>query len=324
MAAAVLSARQVEILQTIFGLPVRLEGDGVVIGTSAHRVVDGVVILGDVGADEAEKGEVVRSFGAEWTTFSAMTPEHQGEFDAYFDRVDVPGLAGKSVVDLGCGMGRWSKILMERTTPGFLVCVDLSEAIFVARRNLKDHGNVVFLRADLEKLAFGGFRFDLAFSLGVLHHIPAGPERALARIAGYADRFLCYLYYALDNRGAAFALLFRLADGLRRALTGIENESARRAISWLLAVFLYKPFVIVADIAGWLGVNKERLPLNAYCGNSLRRIQQDAYDRFFTGVEHRYGRAEIAALMAPHWRDVTFSDRQPYWHFLCSGPKGRN
>ncbi|MFM2129035.1 MAG: hypothetical protein RL477_581 [Pseudomonadota bacterium] len=323
MSAASLSDRQLEILATVFGAPARLDGDHIVIGEKRHRVIDGVVIVDDMGREEAAKEEVVRSFGAEWTTFSQMTPEHQAEFDAYFDLIDVPALAGKAVADLGCGMGRWSRILMERTRPRFLVCADLSEAIFVARENLKDHDNVVFLRADLEKLAFPGFRFDLAFSLGVLHHIPAGPERALANIAGYCERFLCYLYYALDNRGAVFAALFRLADGLRRALTLVRNEAARRSISWLLAVFLYKPFVILADVAGWFGVDKERLPLNAYCGNSLARIQQDAYDRFFTSVEHRYSRADVRALTAPHWRDIVFSDRQPYWHFLCMGPKER-
>jgi SAM-dependent methyltransferase len=319
--ASLLTPRQIAIVQQVFGTDTRLDGDSVVIGHRRHSIRDGVIVLdGRVAASDVAKAEVIRSFGEEWGSFPAMAPEHQQEFDGYFDLVDLKDLKGKTVADLGCGMGRWSRILLERTTPRFLVCVDLSDAIFVARRNLAGHDDVVFIKADLETLRFDGFRFDFAFSLGVLHHIPGGIAMALARISGYADRFLGYLYYALDNRGTVFAVLFRAADLLRRALARIRAEPVRRTVSWLIALVLYKPFVLAADLAGALGFDKERMPLNAYCGNSLRRIQQDAYDRFFTTVEHRYTRAEITEYCTRHWRDVTFSDRQPYWHFLCRGP----
>ena len=320
--APCLTPRQLDIVGEIFGATATLTDTGLQIGDKTWPVIDGVIILdGALGTDEEAKAEVIRSFGSEWESFSQMAPEHQQEFDSYFDHVDVPALAGKTVADLGCGMGRWSRILLERTRPRFLVCVDLSDAIFVARRNLAAHDDVVFIKADLEKLSFDGFRFDFAFSLGVLHHIPGGIDRALARIAGYCDSFLGYLYYALDNRGMVFAALFRAADLLRRALNRIRSEPARRVVSWLLAAFLYKPFTLLADLAGAIGVNKERMPLNAYCGNSLQRIQQDAYDRFFTTVEYRYSRAQIAATCGRHWQDIVFSDRQPFWHFLCRAPR---
>ena len=320
--APLLTPRQIAIVQEIFGTDSRLDGDSVLIGGRRRPIRDGVIVLESaVAASDAAKAEVIRSFGEEWGSFPAMAPEHQQEFDGYFDLVDVKGLEGKTVADLGCGMGRWSRILLERTAPRFVVCVDLSDAIFVARHNLADHADVVFIKADLETLRFENFRFDFAFSLGVLHHIPGGIATALAQISGYANGFLGYLYYALDNRGTVFAVLFRTADLLRRALARIRAEPVRRGVSWLIAVVLYKPFVAAADLAGALGFDKSRMPLNAYCGNSLRRIQQDAYDRFFTTVEHRYTRAEIAEHCARHWREVTFSDRQPFWHFLCRNPR---
>jgi SAM-dependent methyltransferase len=320
--APLLTQRQIAIVRQVFGTDVRLDGDGVFVAGQRYPIRDGVIVLdGTVAEVDAEKAEVIRSFGEEWGSFPAMAPEHQQEFDGYFDLIDVKDLEGKTVADLGCGMGRWSRILLERTVPQFLVCVDLSDAIFVARRNLADHADVIFIKADLETLRFDAFRFDFAFSLGVLHHIPGGISAALAQIAGYADSFLGYLYYTLDNRGAVFAALFRGADLLRRALARIRAEGVRRAVSWLIAVVLYKPFVFLADLAGALGFDKERMPLNAYSGNSLRRIQQDAYDRFFTTVEHRYTRAAITEHCTRHWREVTFSDRQPYWHFLCRGPR---
>ncbi len=318
------SERQLAIIEKIFGAAGRPEGDAIVIGDRKIPVRDGVILLDEaVGAGEALKGDVIRSFGNEWQAFADLKPEHQLEFDCYFDVVNVPQLSGKSVIDLGCGMGRWSRILMDRTTPDFLVCVDLSDAIFVARENLRDRDNVLFIKADLERLTFPGFRFDFAFSLGVLHHIPAGIETAVGNIHGYAARFLCYLYYSLENRGLAFRLLFGAATLVRKVLSSIGHEGSRRFLSWLIAVFVYKPLTLIADLAGALGLNKERVPLNAYCGFSIGRIQQDAYDRFFTKVEHRFSRADIRRIFSPYWDDVRISDIQPFWHFLCDGRRER-
>ncbi len=317
-AAPALSATQAAIAAAVFGADARVEGDRLTVGGRAFPIENGVILLdAEVAPGEEAKREVVRSFGSEWRTFREIAPEHAREFDWYFDLVDLAALEGRTVADLGCGMGRWSRLLMERTRPRFLVCVDLSEAIFVARETLAGFDNVLFVRADLERLRFPGHRFDFAFSLGVLHHIPAGIETAAANIAGYADEFLGYLYYDLENRGRAFRALFRAAGACRRALSRIRCERARRAISWAIAVLVYRPFTLAAAAADRLGLGKYRVPLNAYCGFSTRRIQQDAYDRFFTTVEHRYARDEIRAVFGRHWRDIAFSDIQPFWHFLC-------
>ncbi|MBL0059822.1 MAG: hypothetical protein IPP35_12155 [Elusimicrobia bacterium] len=53
-----------------------------------------------------------------------------------------------------------------------------------------------------------------------------------------------------------------------------------------------------------------------YQDKSLRRIEQDVYDRFFTSIEQRVSRKEISALTDTFTR-VTVSDHLPYWHFLC-------
>ncbi len=54
----------------------------------------------------------------------------------------------------------------------------------------------------------------------------------------------------------------------------------------------------------------------AYAGKSLRRLRQEAYDRFFTGIEQRFTRDQICALV-DCFHSVTVSEEVPYWHFLC-------
>lgn len=318
-----LSPRQIGIIEKIFGAKVVL-GDGEIrIGAHSHPVRDGVILLdAEVSAGEALKGDVIRSFGNEWQVFGSLEPEHLREFESYFDVVDLESLNGKTIADLGCGMGRWSKILMDRVKPEFLVCVDLSDAIFVARKNLEGLDNVVFIKADLERLKFPGTKFDFVYSLGVLHRIPAGIETAVANIHGYAERFLCYLYYNLEQQGAGYRFIFEIAAVIRKLLSRIENERARRIISWIIAVLVYKPLAFLSDIMSHVGVERSRMPLSAYSGFSIARIQQDAYDRFFTKVEHRFSREMIRERFSTYWRDIVFSDIQPYWHFLCTGRKG--
>lgn len=318
-----LSPRQIEIIKKIFGADI-VVGDGVIrIGEHSYPVRDGVILLDvEISVREALKDDVIRSFGHEWQAFGSLEPEHLREFENYFDLVNLESLNGKTIADLGCGMGRWSKILMDRVKPEFLVCVDLSDAIFVARKNLEGLENVIFIKADLEHLKFPGMKFDFVYSLGVLHHIPAGIETAVANIHGYADRFLCYLYYNLEQQGAGYRFIFGIATVIRKLLSRIENERARRIISRIIAVFVYKPLAFLSDIMPHMGAERSRMPLSAYSGFSVARIQQDAYDRFFTKVEHRYSRAMIGEIFSVYWRNIAFSDIQPYWHFLCAGHKG--
>ena len=64
---------------------------------------------------------------------------------------------------------------------------------------------------------------------------------------------------------------------------------------------------------GWAS----QIPLHEnYAGKSLKRIQQDVYDRFFTRIEQRFSRKEIATL-SDTYREIRFSEGPPYWHFYC-------
>jgi SAM-dependent methyltransferase len=53
-----------------------------------------------------------------------------------------------------------------------VVAVDISAAVEIASRNLADRPNVDVVQADLFKLPFRPNSFDLAYSVGVLHHTP--------------------------------------------------------------------------------------------------------------------------------------------------------
>jgi SAM-dependent methyltransferase len=223
------------------------------------------------------------------------------------------------VADLGCGSGRWSVFL--RDVAGALVLVDFSDAIFVARKNLHDAPHAVFFMADLMQLPFRDDCFDLAFSIGVLHHLPVPCLAAVRRIGRLAPQLLVYLYYALDNRPFFYRAMFHPVNAARRVMSRVHSELVRRAFARSLTWAVYVPLIGLGRAVAPLGMSS-RVPLyDFYAGKSASRIEQDVYDRFFTGIEQRVSREQILTLQDA-FGTVIISDGLPYWHFLCVRPRG--
>jgi SAM-dependent methyltransferase len=88
-------------------------------------------------------------------------------------------LAGKLVLDAGCGTGRFMDVLALAGAE--VVGVDLSEAAEVAFQNTRDRANCHVVQADLMNLPFRSATFDFAYSIGVLHHTP-DTRRAFLRM----------------------------------------------------------------------------------------------------------------------------------------------
>jgi SAM-dependent methyltransferase len=125
------------------------------------------------------------AFALEWAAFRTA---HLDSFTGlgYLDRqfrdfldFEPTALAEKLVLDAGCGLGRFSEVVL--THGGTVVAVDLSRAIDVAFENLSSRGNIHFLQADIFKLPFRSETFDFVYSWGVLHHTP-DPPRAFQRL----------------------------------------------------------------------------------------------------------------------------------------------
>ena len=79
-------------------------------------------------------------------------------------------LAGRLVLDAGCGMGRFADVVSRGG--GEVVGVDLSYAIDAAQENIGLRPNVHLVQADVFHLPFRKDVFDCIFSIGVLHHTP--------------------------------------------------------------------------------------------------------------------------------------------------------
>jgi SAM-dependent methyltransferase len=311
---AVYYGNKVAALQQIFGVEdVEVKRHSVRVGGAEFPVRDDVI---DVMAPTATGNfaeDVQYTFGAEWQEHRAILPEHVTEFAQYFDLVDLRSLREARVCDLGCGSGRWSFFLKDHCRE--LVLVDFSDAIYVARENLRRANHCLFFKGDLLRLPFASNFADSIVCLGVLHHLPVPCLDAVKSLARFAPRLLIYLYYALDNRPVFFRALLRMVDGARANLSRVRSPRFRRAFALFGAVAVYRPLITLGHLLRPLGLGRHVPLYDVYRGKSTRRIQQDVYDRFFTRIEQRVSRAQIEELRKD-FTEVRVSEALPYWHFL--------
>jgi SAM-dependent methyltransferase len=261
--------------------------------------------------------KTVEGFGDEWSRFDQSelsSDELTAMFDSYFGIFpwdDLP--ADATGFDLGCGSGRWAKLVAPRV--GKLHLIDPSDAIEVAKRNLADQANCEFHRASVDDLPLADGSCDFGYSLGVLHHIPdteAGLRQCVKKLKRGAP-FLLYLYYRFDNRPAWFRAIWKASDVGRQVVSRLPH-SVRFAASQLIAVGVYFPLARTARIVEKLGVNPRLIPLSQYRHNSFYTMRTDALDRFGTRLEKRFTKDEIHTFMENcGLTDINFSDRAPFW-----------
>lgn len=158
------------------------------------------------------------SFGKEWTWFNTLQLDSRsgrGESEATLH--DCTGWTdqdyrGRLVLDAGVGTGRFAEIASMHGAE--VVGIDLSAAVDSAYGNIGLREGVHIIQADIFALPFRPATFDLAYSIGVLHHTP-DTERAFAAVAATVvpgGGMAVYLYHR-------YGIGFRASDVIRKVST---------------------------------------------------------------------------------------------------------
>ncbi|MDB5329060.1 MAG: Methyltransferase type 11 [Phycisphaerales bacterium] len=144
------------------------------------------------------------SFGYEWNRWPRVQFESEnlgrpmeGHTTRMWERITGASdedVRGKTVVDFGCGPGRFLDIV--RRKGGVAIGIDLRPAVDCARDNFKDDPDVLVVQGDLFRPPFRPGTFDGGFSIGVLHHTPDPPRglEALARLVRPQGWVSCCVY----------------------------------------------------------------------------------------------------------------------------------
>jgi 2-polyprenyl-3-methyl-5-hydroxy-6-metoxy-1,4-benzoquinol methylase len=133
----------------------------------------------------AEDGEYTKSFGEQWNQFRRTQLDRFNGTTLSRDRFyqgtgwRADELRGARVLEVGCGAGRFTQVLLDAGAQVF--AVDLSTAVDACYANNAPPANLCLAQADVYALPFPGQSFDFVFCYGVLQHTP-DPRGAFRRL----------------------------------------------------------------------------------------------------------------------------------------------
>lgn len=163
------------------------------------------------------------NFGFEWNihwqTQLDTDTEHESEEAFRLKTGFTPAdLAGKLVLDVGCGMGRFSEVASRWGAT--VVGIDLSRAVDAAYQNIGARENVHIAQADVFYLPFSGPTFDYIFSVGVLHHTPSTKDAfdQLPQLLRPGGRIAIWVYSGYN------AVSYRASDVWRKVTTRMPKR----------------------------------------------------------------------------------------------------
>ncbi len=127
-------------------------------------------------------------FGLQWKAFRKTQLDSDTKTTISKDRLtqslggSLDILAGKSVLEVGCGAGRFTEILLA--TAARVFACDLSPAVEANYANCHEWPEYFVCQADGRKIPVAQHSFDFVLCLGVIQHTP-NPEETITALTNY-------------------------------------------------------------------------------------------------------------------------------------------
>jgi SAM-dependent methyltransferase/uncharacterized protein YbaR (Trm112 family) len=222
-----------------------------------------------------------QSFATAWKSFPRMDERYRQQFFDWISPVQEQDFKDKMVLECGCGKGRHAKIVSECGAK-MIFAVDIGDAVEVAYQNTGHLPNVHIVQADIENLPFAAI-FDVAFSLGVLHHMSSPVAGFLAMSKKLKnDGTICVWVYGRENN----RWLIRVINPIRIAITSKLSPPLLKILAALVAlpVFIWARYVA----ANWARLQK-----------SMPALPDLFYQRYMTYIS-RFDFNEIHHIVYDH------------------------
>ena len=282
-----------------------------------------------MATDSNQDDHVISHFGGEWKAFNYLDVDRlegiREQFDAYVLPLpkDFLRKANLQIADFGAGSGRWAHFFLEHASELWLVEPG-KESFSVLQQRFGKNPKVHLLNETVSENQVPRESLDLAVSLGVLHHVPdtrLGLQDIFSKIkpGGY---FLCYLYYALENKPPVYRMIWKASNTVRVGISKLPYRP-RRIVCEIIATTAYLPLARLSKVATKFGMSSANIPLHHYQDMSFYVMRNDAYDRFGTSLEQRFTKKQISEMVSEVGFDIAtleFSAVEPFWTFAVCKP----
>lgn len=209
------------------------------------KVTNGIPRFVDfAGADGSKKFKTASNFSFQWNKFKDGYQNDPLTMQQFLGPVALDEFADKVILDAGCGMGRYSNIA-AKSQAKLVISVDLGGSIDAAKEHNKNNENVFCIQGDIYNLPLKQGKIDLAYSLGVIHHLP-NVEKAFKGLYSFlkpGGTLVVWVYGAENNEWVT-----RFVDPVRIHITSKLPMAILYPVSfiiggllWLLMKLLYKP-----------------------------------------------------------------------------------
>ena len=274
-------------------------------------IVRGVPRFADLESVEADKQATAESFGWSWQQFAHDDARYEQQFLDWIAPVHPGFVAGKVVLEGGCGKGRHTRRIAGWGAKD-VVAVDLSAAVEVAFAATRHLENAHVIQADIYHLPLRR-AFDYAFSVGVLHHLPNPREgfKSLVSKVKPGGHASAWVYGAENN-----AWIVRLVNPVRQVTSGM-NRRLLFHLAKVPAALMYSATKVIygplnrsrsgAKLARHLFYNEY---LNYISSFDWREQHSIVFDHLVAPTAFYISREEFEEW----WRDIGATNVEIGWH----------
>lgn len=266
--------------------------------SARYPISDGLPILMH---DVNMMSRTATSFGKQWewqdkllfetdTIYGLSEEEELRDFENGLN-VDLQSVAGRRILDAGCGVGRLTRNIGKAAEGATVVGIDVSGSARTAYNLSKEIGNVHIVQGNLLAPPFRFGTFHYIWSEGVIHHTPDSFEtfKTLHRLLASGGRLYVWVYpnYKFSPFRLARDLLWKPYLLPFRAIY---------ALSWLFAV----PVFCAARIRRLLGGGRKI--------HTLRYIAFGFFDNLSPQFQHRHSKEDVLGWFAScGYREIKLS-----------------